>query len=106
MNPNIENMLNTMAFCQLHKEFGNKYGNKLMDASTKKGIDPAKSASKWLVQNTAEATGDLIGNKIADKITSLGRAKSKVKEHGTNIRQEIYIPPKRRQQVIDDLRLF
>ena len=26
---------------------------------------------------TAEATGDLIGNKITDKITSLGKTKSK-----------------------------
>ena len=48
-----------------------------MDTATKTGIDPAKTASKWVVQKTAEATGDLIGNKIADKITSLGRVKKK-----------------------------
>ena len=30
-------------------------------------------------KRTAEATGDLIGNKIADKITSLGKTKSKEK---------------------------
>ena len=29
--------------------------------------DAAKTASKRVVQKTAEATGDLIGNKIADK---------------------------------------
>ena len=43
-----------------------------MDTATKTGIDAAKTASKWVVQKTAEATGDLIGNKIADKIISLG----------------------------------
>ena len=45
----------------------------------------------------------MIGNKIADKITSLGKTKSKEKE---DERQEIYIPPEKRQQNIDDLRLF
>ena len=43
-----------------------------MDTATKTGIDATKTASKRVVQKTAEATGDLIGNKIADKITSLG----------------------------------
>ena len=48
-----------------------------MDTATKTGIGAAKTASKRVVQKTAEATEDLIGNKIADKITSLGKAKSK-----------------------------
>ena len=45
----------------------------------------------------------MIGNKIADKITSLGKTKSKEKE---NERQEFYTPPEKRQKIIDDLRLF
>ena len=32
------------------------------------------------LMDTTEATGDLIGNKIADKITSLGKLKNKQKE--------------------------
>ena len=63
----------------------------------------AKTASKRVVQITAEAKGDLIRNKIADKITSLGRTKSKEKE---DERQEKYILPEKRLQIIDDLRLF
>ena len=47
-----------------------------MDIATKTGVDAAKPASKRVVQKASEATGDLIGNKIADKITSLGKAKS------------------------------
>ena len=47
-----------------------------MDTATKTGIDAAKTASKRVVQKTAEATGDLIRNKIADKITSLSKTKS------------------------------
>ena len=44
-----------------------------MDTATKVGIDAAKTASKRVVQKTAEATGDLIGNKIADKVTSVDK---------------------------------
>ena len=69
-----------------------------MDTATKTGIDAAKTASKRVVQKTAEATGDLIGNKIADKITLIGKPKEKP--------EKIYIPPEKRQQIIDDLRLF
>ena len=65
---------------------GNKYGKKLMDTATKTEIDAAK---------TAETTGDLIGNKIADKITSASTTKIKGKEDKTNKRHEIYVPPKK-----------
>ena len=44
-----------------------------MDTVTKTGIDATKFASKRVVQKTAEAMRDLIGNKIADKITSVGK---------------------------------
>ena len=76
------------------KTFGNKYGKKIMDTPTKTGMDAAK---------TTEATEDLIGNKIADKITWIGKPKEKEK---TKEIEEIYIPPEKRQQIIDDLRLF
>ena len=42
-------------------------------------MDAAKTTSKRVVQKTAEATENLIGNKIADKITSLRKTKSKEK---------------------------
>ena len=58
---------------------------------------------KEYFKKTAEAKGDLIGNKIADKITSIGKPKGKEKTKET---EEIYIPPEKRQQIIDHLRLF
>ena len=64
-------------FLSFERKFGNKYSKKLMDTATKTGIDAVKTASKRVVQKTAEATGDLIGNKIADKITSIGKPKEK-----------------------------
>ena len=74
-----------------------------MDTATKTGIDAAKTASKIVVPKTAEATGDLIGSKIADKITSAGKSKNKGKEENNEANgvQEIYIPPEKRQQIID-----
>ena len=78
---------------------------KLIDTARKTEADAAKTVSKRVVKETAEATGDLIGNKIAGKFTSLGKTKSDGKEK-VKEEQEIYIPPEKNQQVIDDLRLF
>ena len=63
-------------FLSLARKFGDKYGKKIIDTATKTGIVAAKTASKRVVQKTAKATGDIIGNKIADKITSAGKVKS------------------------------
>ena len=52
------------------KYLNNKYGTKLLDSAKKSTTDAIKTVSKRAIQKTAEATGDLIGNKIADKITS------------------------------------
>ena len=74
-----------------------------MRQQQKQGTEFSITAGKRIVQKSAEATGDLIGNKIADKITPLGKSKNKEKE--TN-EEEIIIPPEKRQQIINDLRLF
>ena len=78
MNQSIENRYKVMDFCYLIENLG-IYGKKLIESATK-GRGPAKTASKRVVQKTAEATGDLIGNKIADQITSVGKSKNKEKE--------------------------
>ena len=88
-------------FLSFTRKLGDRYGKKLIDTATKTGIDAAKTASKRVVQKPAVATGDLIDNKIADKINSIGKTKEK-----TNKPEKIYILPEKRQQIIDDLRLF
>ena len=50
--------------------FNSKYGKKLTNRAIKTGKDFATIAGKKIVHKSAEATGDLIGNKIADKITA------------------------------------
>ena len=78
--PKYKKYIEGYGFLSFARKFGDKYGKKLIDTATKTGIDAAKTASKGVVQKTAEATGDLIANKTAAKITSLGKTKSKEKE--------------------------
>ena len=55
------------------KSISNKYKQKPLDSAKKSTTDAIKAASKRAIQKTAEATGDLIGNKIADKKTSVSK---------------------------------
>ena len=57
------------------KHLSNKYGQKLLESAKKSTTDAMKTGSKRAIQKTAEAPGDLIGNKIADKITSVSKKK-------------------------------
>ena len=57
------------------KSLSNKYGQKRLD-SAKKSTDAIEAASKRAIQKTAKATGDLIDNKISDKMTIVSKKKS------------------------------
>ena len=56
---------------KMGKTLSNKYGQKLLDIAKKSTKDAIKTASKRAIQKIVEPTGDLIGNKIADKITNI-----------------------------------
>ena len=58
------------------KSLSNKYGQKFINSTQKSTPDAIKTASKRAIQKTAEAAGDLIGNKIADETTSVSRKNS------------------------------
>ena len=92
------------------KSLSNKYGQKLLDSAKKSTTDAIKTASKRAIQKTAEANGDLFGNKIADKITnaskkSLVRLQNDDANNETEAPKKRYISPEERQQIIDELRL-
>ena len=57
-------------FMYFERNFSDKYSKSLID----KGIDVsktfAKTTGKRILKESAKATGDLIRNKIADKITA------------------------------------
>ena len=55
------------------KTLSNKYVQKLLDSAKKSTTDAIQTASKRAIQKTAKAPGDLMDNKIADKITSASK---------------------------------
>ena len=73
-----------------------------------------------IIQKTAEATGDLIGNKTSDTITKSYDGKITVvsknsqqnnsetvtNEHNKEIPKERYVSLEKRQKIIDNLRLI
>ena len=80
-----------------------------MNTAIKTGKDFATIAGKKIMHKSAEGTGDLVGNKIAEKISLMGKPRSKIEKDEKNIMeetQEIYIPPEKRKQKIKDLKLF
>ena len=97
------------------KSLSNKYGQKLFDRAKKSTTDAIDTELKRAIQKTAEATGGLIDNKIADKITSVSRKKSTKELHNNDETKEEdveitthkkrYISPEERQQIINELRL-
>ena len=81
----------------------------LFNSATNSITDAIKTASKTAFQKTAGGSGDLIGNKIADKITSVSKIlpqnalKTDENELETS-KRSVYISQKR-QKIIDELRL-
>ena len=94
------------------KSLSNKYGQKLLGSAKKSTTDAIKTASKRAIRKTAEATGDLIGNKYADKITSVLKKSAKASQNN-EIEEDVeraapkkrYISPEGRKQIIEELRL-
>ena len=86
---------------------------KLLDSAKKSTTGAIKIASRRAIQKTAEETGDLTGNKIADKITSVSK-KPAMELHSKELpnnnnetdaeittHKKRYISPEERQQIID-----
>ena len=91
------------------KHLRSKYGQKTLGSARNSTTDAIKFASKRAIQKIAEATGDLIGNKTPDKITSVSKKSKKPQNNEVNDEsgtpKERYISPKKRQQIVDELRL-
>ena len=98
-------------FMSFARSISNKYGKKLVDTAEKSARDAIKTTSIRAIQKTAEATGDLVGNKIADKITSVSKKSTKklpTTDEDTELttHKKRYISTEERQQIIDELRLI
>ena len=67
---------------------------KLLDSAKKSTGDAIKATSKRVIQKTAEATGDLIGSKVADKITSVSKKSHKeLQNNKIEVPKNRYISP-------------
>ena len=64
------------------KSLSNKYGQKLLDSAEKSRCN--KNGIEKINSKTAEPIGDLIGNKIAYKMTSVSRKESAKELHNNN----------------------
>ena len=81
------------------KKCEDKYGKKLINTETKTEIDAGKTTPEESCKETTEATGGLIGNKIADKIISVSKGNSK--NELTSQRNLHTTPPKKCQQIYE-----
>ena len=76
------------------KNLSGKYNQKTFDHAKQSATDALKTASK-----TAEATDDLIGNKIAGKITEISETlpynNSQTGESKIKMPKEEYVPPEK-----------
>ena len=98
-------------FISFARSMSDKCGKKLVDTTKKSATDAIKTAAERAIQKTAEATGDLLGNKIADKITSVSKKSTKkLPTIGEDVEltthKKRFISPEERQQIIDELRLI
>ena len=69
------------------------------------------TSSKRVIQKTVEETGDLVDNKVSERVTKVSKnlqqnnSETVTNEHDKEIPKERYISPEERQEIIDELRL-
>ena len=113
LEPRYRSYVQVQGFMSFAKNIGNKYGRKMFDKSIdvsnkygKKILDKridtskdlAKRAGKKVLHKSAGATGEMIGNKVADRITKSSRNKAqKEDDRIMEETQEIYIPPEKKR---------
>ena len=96
----------------MNKNLSNKYGQKLLIVLKNLQQIRQKQHREEQLKKTVEATGNLISNKIADKITNFSKKSTKElqnKETGVDVERATpkkrYISPEERQPIIDGLRV-
>ena len=94
----------------ISKTLSGKYSQKFLDHAKKSAADAFTTASKIAIPKTAEATDDLIGNEIADKITGVSKnlqqnnSETVANEDVKEIPKEI--SPEEINKMINDTRLI
>ena len=91
----------------MSKNLRRKNSQNLLDHAKQFATDACETTSTRVIQKTTEATGDLIRNKIADKIRKVSKTspKNNSKTNEEKILRERFIPLELRHKIIDGLRL-
>ena len=95
----------------ISKNLSGKYRQECLDHAKQSATDALKTSSKRVIKKEAEATGDLISNKITNRIAKFLRdsqgnnSETITNQHDKEIPKERYISPEERQETID-LRLI
>ena len=95
---------------KISKSLSGKYSQRTLDQAKQSTTYAIKIYSKRVIQKAAEATGDLIGNKIVNTITKVSEnsqqsnSKTVTNEHDKEIPKERYVSPDEKQKIIDELR--
>ena len=100
MEPRTSKYVKGYGFLSFARNLSNKYGKQSFDTATKTGLNAVKTAFKKVVHKAAEATGEFIGNKIADKIL---KPKPLLAKTSTNVEEKV-IAPEKRQEILNKLR--
>ena len=86
------------------KNLSGKHSQKLLNHARRCATESLKTTSKRVIQKLAEAPGDLIGNKVADRITKVSKNSQQnnseivTNENDKEIPKERYIPPEKRKK--------
>ena len=96
----------------ISKNLSGKYCPKFLDHAKQSATDAFKTAPEKAIQKTAEATGDLICDKIACEIIKVSKnlqqnnSDTVTNENYIVIPKERHIYPDERQTIIDRMRLI
>ena len=92
----------------ISKNVSSKFSQKRIDHAKHFTINEVKATSKKVIQKTAVAANDLIGNKIVDKTTRVSKTsqKNNSETNEEDILKERYTSSEQRQKIIYDLRLI
>ena len=95
----------------LCKSLSGKQSQRLLDHAKQSATNALKTSSEIVLQDTAEATSDLSGNKIANKIRKVSKNSQQnnleivINDNDKEMPKGRYMSPDKRQDIIDDLRL-
>ena len=95
IEPRTRKHVKGYGFLLFGTNLSNKCRRRLLDASTKTGLDVLKTASTKVAHKAAEATGEFIKNKIVNKIVN---PKPVPDVNSRNV------PPEQKEEILDELR--